>query len=195
MSYLRINHGGNTLKLLRVLQAAVIAIAIAAVVFNAYKFSVTGIALCRAEAKWKESNKTLSRLAEAPTSGWNAGALCAVEPPQEYTRFISTFIRQVTVLAKYSRCTLKSISPKQAQSAIRDGSETISYRPVEVGLEMSGDYAGIDAFIDGLSRLPKVTKIAQIELKRQAVDQKTRKIKLDAKMTLVLCMIEPLEKH
>jgi Tfp pilus assembly protein PilO len=112
----------------------------------------------------------------------------------EYPKFMSTFIRQITELAKNSGCTLKSISPKPADPTVKNDKEGIAYRPVQVDIAMSASYAGIDRFLEGLSLLPKVVKVTQIELSRQPVDRSTRKIKLDARLVLVLYMLETSEK-
>jgi len=195
MTLIRLILSNQGLKLLRALQLATALVAIAGVGFNTYRLFAATAEFCQAQAELKRCKAVIATTtANSYQSELATFGLCTVEPASEYPKFISTFIRQVTELAGTTGCTLKTISPKPAQSPVKDKDENVRFRPVEVEMDMSATFAGVEKFIDGLSRLPKVTKVTKISLSRQAVDWSARKIKLDTKLSLVLCLIEPAEK-
>lgn len=174
--------------------AMILAMALA-VCYHAYLFyiNVTGVRSTES-AIALQTKKVDGLTAELASSTGLSASVMPVEHPLEGGKFMSTFIRQITDLAGQAGCKLNTIKPKPIE-VITDPNapvgDAIKYKPIEVTIEMLADYRGVNDFIAGLSKLPKVMKVTQIELSRRSVDPRTHRALLDAKLTLTLCMIDP----
>lgn len=166
-----------------------------AVCYHGYRFYVNVTGVRGTQIAIAQQTKTIEGLtAEMASTTGLSGAVMPVEVPLDGGKFMSTFIRQITDLSVRTGCKLNTIKPKPIE-VITDpnvpNKEAIKYKPIEVTIEMLTDYRGVNDFIAGLSKLPKVMKVTQIELSRRSVDCKTHRALLDANLTLTLCMIEP----
>ena len=195
MFIIRLGLTSQGLRSLRVLQLVVALVVMAGLGLNGYRLSKTASALREAHRELKQQTTAISELTRLTSrNGHMAGESYSVEPPLEYGEFISTFIGEVTNLANSTGCGLKSMKPKLSQTSLEDKTKAVRFRPVEVEIDMSTNYASIGRFIVGLSRLPKVVRVKRVDLSRKAVDYTARKAELGAKLTLELCLIEPSEK-
>lgn len=113
---------------------------------------------------------------------------------------MSTFIRQIKGLSTRTGSELNSIKPK-AMAIVADSADqknnsgkSVKFKPIEVSIEMVTDYLGLSAFVADLSRLPKVVKLTRFDLTRRSVEPASHRVMLEAKLTLLLCMLEPTEQ-
>lgn len=187
--------GKQCVSALRGIRLAVLLAMALIVCYHGYRFYMNVTGVRGVERSIVQQTKTVDGLSsELATTAGMSLAPTPVEPPLDGGKFMSTFIRQITDLSVRTGCKLNTIKPKPVE-VITDpnapNKEAIRYKPIEVTIEMLTDYRGVNDFIAGLSKLPKVMKVTQIELSRRSVDYKTHQAMLDAKLTLILCMIEP----
>lgn len=190
ISLFRLVLSSQGLRYLRALQLAIALLVVIGVGFNTYRLCTTAGTLYRAQAKLKQY-EVIAKI-DSSQSKQTINELGAVEKAEDYSSFMSTFICDVTQLARSTGCKLKTVNPQPIQSPIEDEGESVKFSPVQVDIQMSSTYASFSKFLDGLSRLPKkVVKVTRIELTRQSVNIPARKITLEAKVSLVLCRVEP----
>lgn len=192
MIFIRIKLTNHSLRVLRILQISMALTAIAIVGFDTYKLCAVLAGMHNARAELKQTKASIVKLQSQRTLD-NAGMadLTVIEPASEYTKFISTFIRQINRLAKDSGCSLKSVRPSPSNEVKSDDTGTVKYRLVPVEIDMASDYNSAEKFIDGLSELPKLVKLDQIQIDRESVVKTTHRVKLSTKLKMVLYLIEP----
>lgn len=187
--------GKKCISVLRGIRLAVMLAITLALCFHGYRFYVNVTGVRGMESEIARKTKTIDGLAsELATTTELDKAITPVEPPLDGGKFMSTFIRQITNLSVRTGCKLNTIKPKPIEIVTDpnvSNKETIKYKPIEVTIEMLTDYRGVNDFIAGLSKLPKVMKVTQLELSRRSADSKNQRIVLDAKLTLMLCVLEP----
>lgn len=201
MRYFKLLVSKKGLSVLRALQGAIVLFVVIAVAYHGYGLYKTVASLRgaqKAAAKQSAAITTLTSRLSASTD--TPVDLLAVEPPLESGKFMSTFIRQIKGLSTSTGSKLNSIKPKAMEVALdsvdqKNGStETLKFKPIEVDLEMLTDFAGMNTFVADLSKLPKVVKLTHFDVARLSADPASRRITLQAKLKLLLCMLEPVEK-
>jgi len=196
--FLKLHVGKQCIPVLSGIRLAVLIAMSLSVCYYGYRFYSSASGIRATEAAIAQENKAIEALvAEMASTAGSNRVVTPVEPPMDGGKFMSTFIRQITDLSVKTGCKLNTIKPKPIEVVADPNApqtETIKYKPIEVEIEMHTDFAGVNDFIAGLSGLPKVAKVTEIELSRRSVDTATRRAMLDAKLTLILCMLEPSGK-